>query len=93
MNPAATAARKYGRVEIMTMAIGGVTAIYLYFEVVKCQSALYSTSKAGRPRPTFEGANGSCFLITNSYVYSFFGFVAGISLLSLSASKPAEPAF
>jgi len=85
--PAANAVRKYRQVGIMTMAISGVTDIYLSFEGIKCPSALSGTSKAVHPRPALEEAAGFCFFITNSYAYSLFGVVAGFALLSLSASK------
>ncbi|HEV8387585.1 MAG TPA: hypothetical protein VGQ03_08185 [Nitrososphaera sp.] len=87
MIPAASAARKYRRVGIMTMAVSGVSAIYLSIDGNKCPSALNSTSKAVHPRSVLEEAGRFCFFMTNSYVYTLFGVVTGIALLSLSASK------
>ena len=86
MIQAARSPHRYLHAGIVTLAISGLAAVYLNFEGAKCLASLGSGG-APLPQRAFEDATEYCFIITNSYVYSLFGVVSGIILVSAWAFR------
>lgn len=78
--------RKYLHAGVIALAISGASAIYLNFEGVKCLTTLSGYNETVNSRE-IEQASASCFVITNSYVYSLFGVVAGLIMVIMWAQK------
>ena len=85
--PAADTARKYLHFGVMTLTISSAAAVYLNFEGVKCLTILARSSETVNSQRELEQTSANCFIVTNSYVYSLFGVVAGVILLALWARK------
>ena len=85
--PASASASKYLHAGVIAIAISGVAAVYLNFEGVRCLSVLSRSDETAYSQREIEEASANCFIITNSYVYSLFGVVAGVILVVLWASK------
>jgi hypothetical protein len=83
---AARSRHKYLHAGIVTLAISSLAAVYLNFEGARCLATLGNRETA-LPQMAFEEAAEHCFIITNSYVYSLFGVVAGIILVSVWAFR------
>ena len=86
MIQAARSLHKYLHAGIVTLAVSGVAAAYLNFEGARCLASI-GNGGAALPQRTLEEAAEYCFVITNSYVYSLFGVVAGIILVSVWAFR------
>lgn len=89
MIQAARSLHKYLHVGIVTLAISGLAAVYLNFEGTRCLASL-GNGGAALPQRAVEEAAGHCFMVTNSYVYSLFGVVAGIILVSVWAFRRSK---
>jgi hypothetical protein len=84
----ANASRKYLHAGIITLAISGTAAFYLNFEGVRCLTAIGRSDDNGVfSERELENASANCFIITNSYVYSLFGVVAGLIVVVFWAYK------
>jgi hypothetical protein len=70
----------------IALAISGAAAVYLNFEGVRCMNELNTTEEL-QSQQALKDASTSCFVITNSYVYSLFGVVVGMILLVIWAFK------
>lgn len=83
----AAKARKYLHSGVITLALCGAAALYLNFEGVRCLQALSGAEESFMSEQELEQAAANCFIITNSYVYSLFGVVAGMILVAVWAFK------
>ena len=79
--------RRYLHAGMITLAISSVSAVYLNFEGVKCLISLSRSNDTVYSQRDLEQASANCFVITNSYVYSPFGVVAGLIMIILWAYK------
>jgi hypothetical protein len=85
--PATHTARRYLHFGVITLTISGAAAVYLNFEGVKCLTILARSSETVNSQQELQQTSANCFIVTNSYVYSLFGVVAGGILLGLWAHK------
>lgn len=87
MTPYAGTTSKYLQSGVVVLGICGVAAIYLNFEGVKCLTELSKDNDDIESLQTLEDSAADCFVITNSYVYSLFGVVAGLLLVAVWAFR------
>jgi hypothetical protein len=66
---------------IVILAASGAIAIYLNFQGFRCLTDLVQLDRSIVPSEIVEGMERNCALVTNSYVYSIYGVVAGIVLI------------
>jgi len=81
------AARKYLYTGAVILAVSGVVAIYLNFQGVKCLTDLARPDRSVVPPELFEEMERNCSIVTNSYVYSVYGVIAGIVLVVVGFMK------
>jgi hypothetical protein len=62
------------------LAVSGALAVYLNFQGVRCLSDLALVDRSVTTPGQLEEMERNCSIITNSYVYSVYGVVAGIVL-------------
>ena len=63
------------------MAVSGAVATYLYFQSFRCLSDLARVDSSVIESKKLEEMEKNCSIITNSYVYSLYGVIAGIVLV------------
>ena len=78
---------RYLKVGLSLVVIGAILAVYLNNEGVKCLSDLNRSGNMSSDDTQLERLKGSCFLITNSYVYSLFGLIIGSLIIIVWYSK------
>jgi hypothetical protein len=81
-----TAAR-YLYIGAITLAASGAVAIYLNFQAVKCMSDLAQVDRSAITLERLEEMEENCSIITNSYVYSVYGVIIGITLIVIGLVK------
>jgi hypothetical protein len=74
-------AGKYLYTGAVILAVSGAIAIYLNFQGVRCLSDLAQVDRSVTAPGQLEEMERNCSIVTNSYVYSIFGVVAGIVLV------------
>jgi hypothetical protein len=82
-----TAAAKYLYIGAITLAASGAVAIYLNFQAVKCLSDLAQIDRSAITLEHLKEMEGNCSIITNSYVYSVYGAIVGITLIVIGLIK------
>jgi hypothetical protein len=87
MPSCALSLKRYLQVGLIVTAASGISAAYLNVAGVKCLSSLNSMQSTPISPNDIEGEREACFIITNAYVYSLFGVVAGVLILVLWARK------
>jgi len=80
-------ASRYAYVGATILAVSGAIAIYLNFQGVKCLSDLAFVDRAVLTPGQLEEMERNCSIVTNSYVYSVYGIVAGIVLVVMGFMK------
>ena len=83
-------ARKYLYSGTISVALFGTAAVYLNFEGAKCITMLSGAEVPVMSGRELEQATANCFVITNSYVYSLFGLVAGMILVTVWAVNRSQ---
>ena len=81
------AARRYLYAGAIILAASGVAAVYLYFQGFRCLTDLASLDRSIVPPGIVEEMERNCALVTNSYVYSIYGVIAGIVLVVVGFMK------
>lgn len=81
------AAIRYLYIGAVILAVSGAVAIYLNFQGVRCLSDLARLDRSVVPPELFEEMERNCSIVTNSYVYSVYGVVAGIALVAIGFMK------
>jgi hypothetical protein len=81
-----TAAR-YLYIGAITLAASGAVAIYLNFQAVQCMSDLAQVDRSAITLERLEEMEENCSIITNSYVYSVYGVIIGITLIVIGLVK------
>ena len=74
-------ATRYLRVGAMVLTVSGAIAIYLNFQGYRCLSDLARIDSSVLTPRQLEEMENNCSIITNSYVYSIYGVIAGIVLV------------
>jgi hypothetical protein len=82
-----TATAKYLYIGAITLAASGAVAIYLNFQAVKCMSDLAQVDRSAITLEHLEEMEENCSIITNSYVYSVYGVIVGITLIVIGLVK------
>lgn len=80
-------ARKYMYVGALVIGVGGALATYLNFLGIKCLSDLALNDRSLSTPRQIEEMERDCAIVTNSYVYSIYGVVAGIVLVAMGFIK------
>jgi hypothetical protein len=80
-------AAKYSFIGAIILAVSGVIAIYLNFQGQRCLSDLALVDRSVLTPGKLEEMERNCFIVTNSYVYSLYGIVAGIVLVVVGVVK------
>ena len=78
---------KYLYIGAITLAASGAAAIYLNFQAVKCLSDLAQIDRSAITLEHLEEIEENCSIITNSYVYSVYGVIVGITLIVIGLIK------
>ena len=78
---------KYLYIGAITLAASGAVAIYLNFQAVKCLSDLAQVDRSVVTLEHLEEMEENCSIITNSYVYSVYGVIVGITLIIIGFVK------
>ncbi len=76
-------ARRSLHVGEIILAVSGTIAIYLNFQGVRCLSDLALVDRSVVTPGRLEEMERNCSIITNSYVYSVYGVIAGIALVMI----------
>ncbi len=74
-------ARRYLYIGAIILAVSGAIAIYLNFQGFMCLSDLAQADRSVFAPEQLEEMERNCSIITNSYVYSVYGVIAGIVLV------------
>lgn len=74
-------ASKYLNIGAIILAVSGAVAIYLNFQGARCLSDIARLDRSVVPPELVEELERNCSIVTNSYVYSIYGVVAGIMLV------------
>lgn len=69
------------------LAVSGALAIYLNFQGVRCLSDLALVDRSVFTLGQLQEMERNCSIVTNSYVYSIYGVVAGIVLVAAGFVK------
>jgi hypothetical protein len=80
-------ASKYLYIGAIILAVSGATAIYLNFQGVRCLSDLTLIDRSIFTPEKLQEMERNCSIVTNSYVYSVYGVVAGIVLVVVGFMK------
>jgi uncharacterized membrane protein len=78
---------RYLYIGAVTLAVSGAVAIYLNFQAVKCLSDLAQIDRSVITLEHLEEMEENCSIITNSYVYSVYGVIVGITLIIIGFVK------
>ncbi len=78
---------RYLYIGAITLAASGAVAVYLNFQAVKCLSDLSQVDKSVITLEHLEKMEENCSIITNSYVYSVYGVIIGITLIVIGLVK------
>jgi hypothetical protein len=78
---------KYIYIGAITLAASGAVAIYLNFQGIKCLSDLVQVDRSALTPERLEEMERTCWIITNSYVYSVYGIIIGIILMIIGLVK------
>jgi hypothetical protein len=78
---------RYLHVGAIILGISSALALYLNFQGVACLIALRDIGDQTISPQRIEEMERDCFIVTNSYVYSLFGAVAGIILIVIWFAK------
>ena len=78
---------KYIYIGAITFAASGAVAIYLNFQGIKCLSDLVQVDRSALTPERLEEMERTCWIITNSYVYSIYGVIVGITLIVIGLVK------
>ena len=78
---------RYLYIGAITLAASGAVAIYLNFQAVKCLSDLAQVDRSVITLEHLEEMEENCAIITNSYVYSVYGVIVGITLIVIGLIK------
>jgi hypothetical protein len=78
---------RYLYIGAITLAASGAVAIYLNFQAVKCLSDLAQIDRSAITLEHLKEMEGNCSIITNSYVYSVYGAIVGITLIVIGLIK------
>ena len=78
---------RYLYIGAITLAASGAIAIYLNFQAVKCLSELAQVDRSAITLKHLEEMEENCSIITNSYVYSVYGVIVGITLIVIGLLK------
>jgi uncharacterized membrane protein len=78
---------RYLYIGAITLAASGAVAIYLNLQAVKCLSDLAQVDRSVITLEHLEEMEGNCSIITNSYVYSVYGVIVGITLIVIGLVK------
>ena len=78
---------RYLYIGAITLAASGAVAIYLNFQAVKCLSDLAQVDRSVVTLEHLEEMEEICSIITNSYVYSLYGVIIGITLIVIGFIK------
>lgn len=81
------ATQRYLHIGIIILAMSGAAAVFLNFQGVACLTAIARADRQIYSQQTLEEMERSCFIITNSYVYSLFGVIAGAILVVIWVAK------
>ncbi|HEY3095153.1 MAG TPA: hypothetical protein VGJ42_05280 [Nitrososphaera sp.] len=79
--------RRYLYVAAAILAVSGAFAIYLNFQGFRCLSDLARVDSSVIEPRHLEEMERNCSIITNSYVYSVYGIIAGIVLLVIGLMR------
>jgi hypothetical protein len=82
-----TTTARYLYIGAITLAASGAVAIYLNFQAVKCLSDLAQVDRSAITLEHLEEMEENCSIITNSYVYSVYGAIIGITLIVIGLVK------
>jgi len=82
-----TAAAKYLHFGIIILVASGAIAIYLNFQGARCLTDIARLDRSVVPGELVAELERNCAIITNSYVYSIYGIVAGIILVVIGFMK------
>lgn len=80
-------AGKYLYIGAIVLAVSGAIAIYLNFHGVRCLSDLALVDRSVFTPERLQEMERNCSIVTNSYVYSVYGVVAGIVLVVVGLMK------
>ena len=80
-------AARYSYIGTVILAGSGVIAVYLNFQGIRCLSDLSLADKSVLTPGQLEEIERNCAIVTNSYVYSVYGIVAGILLVVIGFMK------
>ena len=78
---------RYLHVGTIVLAISGAAAIYLNSQGVACLTALRDAGDQVISPQRLDEMERDCFIVTNSYVYSLFGVIAGIIMIIMWFAK------
>jgi hypothetical protein len=79
--------KKYIYIGTIILAASGAVAIYLNFQGIKCLSDLVQIDRSVLDPERLEEMERNCFIITNSYVYSLYVVIIGITLIIIGLVK------
>jgi hypothetical protein len=79
--------KKYIYVGTIMLAASGAVAIYLNFQGIRCLSDLVQVDRSVLDPERLEEMERNCSIITNSYVYSLYGVIIGITLIIIGLVK------
>src|ERR671919_810006 len=80
--------KKYIYIGTIILAASGAAAIYLNFQGIRCLSDLVQVDRSSVLDPErLEAMERNCSIITNSYVYSLYGVIIGITLIIIGVVK------
>ena len=74
-------------VGVTILTVSGAIAIYLNFQGIKCLSDFAFVDRSVLTPGQLEEIERNCSIVTNSYVYSVYGIVAGIVLVVMGFMK------
>jgi hypothetical protein len=83
-------ARRYTYTGAIILAISGAIAIYFNFQGVRCLSDLALVDRSITAPGHLQEMERNCSIVTNSYVYSIYGAVAGIVLVVVGLVKKGK---
>jgi hypothetical protein len=78
---------RYLYIGAITLAASGAVAVYLNFQAVKCLSDVSQVDRSVITLQHLEEMEENCSIITNSYVYSVYGVIIGITLIVIGLVK------
>jgi hypothetical protein len=85
--------RRYLYVGAAILAVSGATAIYFNFQGFRCLFDLARVESSVIEPGQLEEMESNCSIITNSYVYSVYGVIAGIVLIVIGFMRKRRVMF